>query len=479
MGVDEIPAEMLKRLGEKALQEVYDICQDMYEVGKWPDDFTRAAMIPLPKKNNAVKCSDFRTISLICHASKIMLRVLTKRIEAKTKQLLGRNQFGFRKGFGTRDAIGVMRTLCERSLEHGNEVYICFVDFEKAFDRVDWVKMFDILKNLHIDWRDRRLLQDLYMRQQAVIRIADGESDPGTIGRGVRQGCPISPLLFSIYAEVMMIEALGEDEEGILVGGQRVSDVRFADDQGMVSNTESGLQKLMDKLNETAKKFSMKINIQKTNTMLVCRDGGGVVNITVDGQRVEQVQSFKYLGSIISEDGRSLTDVKYRIALAKEAFNKSKELLTKGLSQTLKKRLVKVLIWPVVLYGCETWTMLTAEIDKLKALEMWLWRRLERISWMDKKSNEEVLTMVNENRCLIRTIYQRKKNWIGHVLRGDGLLRDVLEGRMLGKRPRGRPRRGMIDDLMEGSFVKMKRRAEGRKEWREWVPGTCLRAEHL
>src|SRR6266496_4218965 len=115
-----------------------------------------------------------------------------------------------------------------------------------------------------------------------------------------------------IYAEDMMIEALGEDEQEILVRGQRVSDVRFADDQGMVSNKESGLQKLMDKLNETAKKFSMRINIQKTNTMLVCRDGGGVVNITVDGQRVEQVQSFKYLGSIIiAEDGRSLTDVKY------------------------------------------------------------------------------------------------------------------------------------------------------------------------
>src|SRR6266496_2680322 len=110
----------------------------------------------------------------------------------------------------------------------------------------------------------------------------------------------------------------------------------------------------------------MKINIQKTNTELMCGDGGGVVNITVDGQRVEQVQSFKYLGSIISEDGRSLTDVKYRLALAKEAFNKSKELLTKGLSQTLKKRLVKVLIWPVVRYGCETWTMLTVEIDKLE-----------------------------------------------------------------------------------------------------------------
>ena len=80
VGVDEIPAEMLKSFGEKALQEICDICQQMYDEGKWPDDFTRTVMIPLPKKNNAIKCSDFRTISLICHASKIMLRVLTRRI---------------------------------------------------------------------------------------------------------------------------------------------------------------------------------------------------------------------------------------------------------------------------------------------------------------------------------------------------------------------------------------------------------------
>src|SRR5437899_5496937 len=141
-----------------------------------------------------------------------------------------------------------MRTLCERSLEYGNEVYICFVDFEKAFDRVNWVKMFEILKSLHIDWRDRRLLQDLYMRQKAVVRTVGGDSDPGVIGRGVRQGCSISPLLFSIYAEVMMIEAL-EDMEGVSAGGQSVSDVRFADDQGMVAGTETGLQRLMNMLN--------------------------------------------------------------------------------------------------------------------------------------------------------------------------------------------------------------------------------------
>src|SRR5688572_21563806 len=95
---------------------------------------------------------------------------------------------------------------------------------------------------------------------------------------------------------------------------------------------------------------------------------------------------------------------------------------------------------------------------------MWIWRRLERVCWQDRIKNEEVLSMVGQKRCLVKTIRERKKNWIGHMFRGNGLLRDVLEGRMLGKRPKGRPR---IDDLMEGSFEKMKRRAEGREDKEE------------
>src|SRR6267154_2586803 len=135
--------------------------------------------------------------------------------------------------------------------------------------------------------------------------------------------------------------------------------------------------------------------------------------------------------------------------MAKDAFNQRKELLTKGLGRTLKKRMVKVLVWPVVLYGCETWTLLQDEINRLQALEMWLWRGLEKISWSDKMKNEEVLKRVEEKSCLIRTISQRKKNWIGHMLRGDGLLRDVMERRMMGKRRQGQPRKGMITDIKE------------------------------
>jgi hypothetical protein len=277
----------------------------------------------------------------------------------------------------------------------------------------------EALKNLKVDWKDRRMIGELYMKQSAVVRVAGGESQPSVIGRGVRQGCPLSPILFSIYAEVMMKEAMDGVRDGVIVGGKSVNDVRFADDQGMVSNTERGLQRIMNRLNEAAKKFDMRINVKKTKTMIVSKKENMKVNIIVDGQSVEQVAKFKYLGSMISDDGKCMTDIKTRIALSKEAFNKRRELLVRRMSKRVKKKIVKCLIWPVVLYGCETWSMGKIEKDKMSAFEMWVWRRMERVSYKDRKTNEQVLIDVGEKRSLLQTVLMRKKNWIGHVMRGD------------------------------------------------------------
>jgi len=103
----------------------------------------------------------------------------------------------------------------------------------------------------------------------------------------------------------------------------------------------------------------------------------------------------------------------------------------------------------------------------------------KRIRWNDMKTNEQVLSAVGERRKIIETIVNRKKNWIGHILRGDGLLKDVIEGRIEGKRTRGRRRIDMIDELMEGTYGQMKRRAEDRVGCRSWTPWTCRTAEHL
>ena len=250
-------------------------------------------MLPLQKKPNATECFDHRTINLLSHASKILLRILNNRIETKARGFIGDTQFGFRRGCGTRDAVGVVRMLCERSLELDNEVFICFVDFEKAFDRVNWVKMMDILKIIGVDWRDRRLISNLYMNQIVTVKIGEEFSEPGVIGRGVRQGCCLSPLLFSLYSEMMMIEALDDIEEGIKIGGRLLQDVRFADDQAMVSSREAGLQRLLDRLVETAKTYDMKVNVKKTKVMKVSRQGKRDINIFIDGKRVEQVTCFK------------------------------------------------------------------------------------------------------------------------------------------------------------------------------------------
>ena len=227
------------------------------------------------------------------------------------------------------------------------------------------------------------------MNQTATITIENEQSQAATIGQSVRQEYLLSPLLFSIYAERMMKEALEEADEEIKIGGNIIKDIRFADDQAMIAHTEEGLQMLMDKLSTTAATFNMKINVKKTKVMTISNNKDDAMNITINGQQVEQVTAFKYLGSIISSDGRCREEIRTHIAMAKKAFMRTKQLLTKGLHLQTKKNIVKSIIWSVVLYGLETWTLLEKEVKNIEAFVMWVWRHMERISWKDRVTNDE------------------------------------------------------------------------------------------
>ena len=133
-GLDGIPAEFIQSLRGKPKKIFTELCKKIHQEGVWLKDFLQSVLVPLEKKKNAVRCEDFRTISLISRASKVVLRILAKRLEKKAAEYLENDQFGFRKERGTRDAIGVVRCLDERRMEFNEDLLVCFVDYEKAFE---------------------------------------------------------------------------------------------------------------------------------------------------------------------------------------------------------------------------------------------------------------------------------------------------------------------------------------------------------
>ena len=118
-------------------------------------------MIALMKKTQATKCSDYRTIRVIAHTAKIVAKILRRRIEKKIEVVLGEDQFGLRRGKGTRYTFVMLRIISERNLELCEELSVCIIDWQKACDRVNWTKLMQILKETGIDWRERKLICNL------------------------------------------------------------------------------------------------------------------------------------------------------------------------------------------------------------------------------------------------------------------------------------------------------------------------------
>ena len=161
----------------------------------------QSIFVTIPKKPNAQNCTVFRTISLMSHVTKLLLKVMQQRLVSKIDREVSRLQNGFRPGLGTRESIFNLRTVIERSLETQNDVYICFIDYTKAFDRVIHSKMIDCLQEVGIDDGDLQIITKMYREQTAVVKTDTGLTEEFKIKKGVRQGCVLSASLFNLYTE--------------------------------------------------------------------------------------------------------------------------------------------------------------------------------------------------------------------------------------------------------------------------------------
>jgi len=178
----------------------------------------------------------------------------------------------------------------------------------------------------------------------------------------------------------------------------------------------------------------------------------------------------------ITNDGQCTCEIKYRIGMAKAALNKKRAPFTSTLDLKLRKKLVKCYIWSIALCGTETWTICAVDQKHLENFEMWCCRRMEKISWTDHVRNEEVLLRVNEKRNILHEIRKRKANWIGHILRRNCLLKQVIKEKIKGEMEvairRERRRKKLLDDLKyRRGYSHLKEEALDRTMWRHRFGG--------
>ena len=203
-GGDEIPAELFQILKDDAVKVMHSICQQIWETRLWLQDQKISGFIPIPKKGNGKECSDYCTTALIPHTSIVMLKILQPRLQQYANWELLDVQAGFRNGRGPRDQIANICWINEKASKFQKNIYFCFIDYAKAFDCVDHNKLWKILQEMGIPDHLTSLLRNLYAGQEATVRTGHGTTDWFQIGKGVRQGCILSPCLFNLYAGYIM-----------------------------------------------------------------------------------------------------------------------------------------------------------------------------------------------------------------------------------------------------------------------------------
>ena len=250
-GGDGIPVELFQILKDDAVKVLHSICQQIWKTQQWPQDWKRSVFIPIPKKGNAHECSNYHTIALISHASKVILKILQVRLQQYVNCELPDVQAGFRKGRETRNQIANICWIIEKARELQENIYFCLIDYAKVFDCVDHNKLWKILQEIEIPDHLTCLQQKSVCRSRTTLRTVHGTTVWFQIGKGVCRGCILSPCLFNFYAVyVMQNSSLDESQDGVKTAGTNFSNLSYADDTTLMAERVEERKSLLMKVKE-------------------------------------------------------------------------------------------------------------------------------------------------------------------------------------------------------------------------------------
>ena len=246
------------------------------------------------------------------------------------------------------------------NFDHTQEQY---TDYAKALDCVDHNKLWKILKEMGISDHLTCLLRNLYAGQEATVRTGHGTTDWFQIGKGLCQGCTLSPYVFSLYEEYIMRNAgLDEAQAEIKIARKNINNLRYADDTTLMAESEEELKSLLMKVKEESEIVGLKFNIQKTKIMA----SSPITSWQIDGETVDTVTDFILGGSKSIADGDCSQETKRHLHLGRKVMTNLDSILkSRDLTLSTKVCLIKAMVFTVVIYGCEIWTIKKAECRRI------------------------------------------------------------------------------------------------------------------
>src|SRR5574341_1334184 len=235
---------------------------------------------------------------------------------------------------------------------------------------------------------------------------------------------------------------LEEAQARIKIGGRNINNLRYADDTTLMAEIEEELKSPLMKVKKESEKVGLKLNIQKTKIMA----SGPITSWQIDGETVETMSDFIFGGSKITSDGDCSHEIKRRLLLGRKVLTNLDTIFkSRDITLTTKVHLVKAMVFPVVMYGCESWTIEKAEHRRIDAFELWCWRRLLRAPWTARRSNQSILKEISPECSLEGLILKLKLPYFGHLMRkADSLEKTLMLGKMEGRRRRGRQENEMV-----------------------------------
>ena len=421
-GPDDLPPDLFKDGGECFTRELTALLSRVWIEEEVPPSWGNATVVPVFKRGSRNLCSNHRGISLISVASKITMCLMLRRLSLSREQHIREEQAGFRPGRGCVDQIFTLRLLLEQRHLYRRPTIVAFLDIRSAFDSVDKTVLWECLLRNGVPSKFVNILKSLYCHTSAQVRAYGQLSPSFVVSSGVRQGCPISPFLFNFAIDDVLTSALGNlNNCGVeLLPGDKLSDLDYADDIALLGDNPQVVQTALNRLAIEASRFGMFFAPTKSKVLL--QDWQDPVPaLTINGEQLEIVSKFVYLGSCISAGGSVEDEITLRIAKARLAFTNLKHLWRRrDISLALKGRVYNASVRAVLLYGCESWSLRVEDAQRLSTFDHRCLRSIARLWWQHCIPNDEVRRRIfgrSNPRSVCEVITLRRLRWLGHVLR--------------------------------------------------------------